>query len=84
MAIEITVTIKRRCQECEGNGGRWIINEDRTESWATCVECDGEGVPEQQMGLREFRHKMEEDALAEQEEADAASGYDHHIATECM
>ena len=81
MSIEMTLTVRTECQWCGGTGKRETLAGTENEA---CGECHGVRVAERQMGLREFRHKMEENVLVEQEEADAASGYDHHIATECM
>jgi len=55
MSIETTVTVRRICHWCGGMG----------KGLKTCEECKGEGVSEQQVGIREFRHMLEADAKAE-------------------
>ena len=72
MSIDVTVTIRRECHYC-GGVGKYQANlyGRKTFIEIDCPECNSEGVSEQQIGLREFRHMLEADGKREQIEQDA-------------
>ena len=69
MSIETTVTIRAVCHCC-GDSGKCQASLDggKTFIGIACPECHGEGVSEQQISIREFRHMLEADAKARRAE----------------
>lgn len=55
MLVEATVTIRAVCHCCGGSGKcPASLDGGKTLTEITCPECKGEGVSEQQVGLREL------------------------------
>ena len=66
MTETLRIVTMDKCEDCGGEGAYTRkTDDDKSIEEVTCRYCNGEGVSEQQIGLREFRQMLEADAKAE-------------------
>jgi hypothetical protein len=72
MTETLRIVTMDKCEDCGGEGAYTRkAHDDKSIVEVKCRYCNGEGVTEQQIGIREFRQMLEADAKAEQAEIDA-------------
>ena len=69
MTETLRIVTMDKCEDCGGEGAYTRkTDDDKSIEEVKCRYCNGEGVSEQQVGIREFRQMLEADARAEQAE----------------